>query len=105
MSNHLAYLTCATCGTLNDSHYAFQKYGWEKDNSYLPAAANRLVLVHDLRPYSGRALQLQQCPECHTYYLYQTDYEYLVNGSEDEQFLTRLTAEDAAAYLPPVQPA
>ena len=28
-----------------------------------------------------------------------TDYEFLVNGSEDEEYLTRLFDEEAAAYL------
>ena len=37
--------------------------------------------------------------KCGTYYLYRTDYEYLVNGSEDEEYLTRLTEEQAAGYL------
>ena len=100
MTNNLAHRQCSICVGLTDSEYAFQKNGWEQDNSYLPAAASRLILVRDLKPYSGRALYLQRCPECHTYYLYRTDYEYLAGGSEDEQFLTRLTAEDAAADLP-----
>lgn len=100
MSHNLAHTHCSICTGLSDSHYAFQKYGWEEDNSYLPAAAHRLLLVRDLQPHSGRALQLKQCPECHTYYLYRTDYEYLVNGTEDEEFLTRLADGDAAAYLP-----
>jgi hypothetical protein len=90
---------CATCSGLRDEEYAYQKYGWEEQNSYLPAAAGCLQLVRDLRPDGSRKLQLQQCPACGTYYLYRTDYEYLVNGSEDEEFLTRLTPEQAAEYL------
>jgi hypothetical protein len=79
--------------------YASQKYGWEENDTHLPAVAGRLTVVRDFRPYDSRALQLRQCPECGTYYLYRTDYEYLVNGSEDEEFLTRLTQEQAAEYL------
>jgi hypothetical protein len=59
----------------------------------------RLKVVRDFQPYGSRKLQLQQCPECGTYYLYRTDYEFLVNGSEDEEFLTRLTDNEAAEYL------
>ena len=90
---------CQVCSSLSDEEYACQKYGWEENNTYLPAAAGHLQVVLDLHPYGSRKLQLQQCPECGTYYLYRTDYEYLVNGSEDEEFLTRLTKEQAAEYL------
>ncbi len=90
---------CATCSSLQDQEYAYQKYGWEENDTYLPAAASLLIVVRDFQPYSSRALQLQQCPECGTYYLYQSDYEYLVNGSEDEEHLTRLSKAQAADYL------
>lgn len=93
------HATCSTCSTLADEEAAFQKYGWEEDNTYLPAAAGKLVVVKDFKPYSSRKLQLRQCPRCQTYYLYRSDYEFLANGSEDEEYLTRLSDEDAAAYL------
>lgn len=94
-----AYTHCSICSSLASEEMAFQKYGWEEDNTYLPAAANQLTLVRDFKPYSSRKLQLQQCPECGTFYLYRSDYEYLVNGSEDEEYLTRLSAAEAAKYL------
>jgi len=56
-------------------------------------------LIRDIRPDSSWKLQLKQCPNCGAYYLYHTDYEYLVNGSEDEEHLVRLTAEQAGQYL------
>ncbi|MBN2147588.1 MAG: hypothetical protein JW726_09375 [Anaerolineales bacterium] len=90
---------CKVCASLADEEYAYQKFGWEEQNSYLPVAASKLNVVRDFRPYSSRKLQLQQCPECGAYYLYRTDYEYLVNGTEDEEFLTRLADGEAAAYL------
>lgn len=90
---------CNICSGLSEQEYAYQKYGWEQDNSYLPVAASFLIIVRDFQPYSSRKLQLRQCPECGVYYLYRSDYEYLVNGSEDEEFLTRLNEEQAAEYL------
>ncbi len=90
---------CRICSNLADQEYAAQKWGREEDNTYLPAAANQLIMVRDFRPYGSRKLRLQQCPECGGYYLYRTDYEYLVNGSEDEETLTRLTQEQAVEYL------
>ena len=90
---------CKICSDLADQKYAVQKWGWEEDNTYLPAAASHLIVVRDFRPDSSRKLRLQHCPECGCYYLYRSDYESLVNGSEDEEHLTRLTAEQAAEYL------
>ena len=90
---------CAICLTLADQESAYQKFGWAERDTYLPTAANRLTVVRDLQPYGTRKLQLWQCPQCATYYLYRSDYEYLVNGSEDEEHLTRLTPEEARGYL------
>jgi hypothetical protein len=90
---------CSICSQLADHEYAFQKYGWEDDSTYLPPASNQLKLVRDFAPGSSRAKQLKQCPECETYYLYTSDYEYLVNGTEDEDDLRRLTSSEAAEYL------
>src|SRR4051812_174535 len=90
---------CSICSQLADYESAYQKYGHPEDDTYLPAAANSLTVVRDFKPYSSRKLQLQQCPQCATYYLYKTDYEFLVNGSEDEDELTRLTDAEAAAYF------
>ena len=93
------YADCRICSSLADCESAYQKYGHAEDDTYLPAAANSLQVVRDFKPHSSRKLQLQQCPQCATYYLYRTDYEFLVNGSEDEEELTRLTDEAAAGYL------
>jgi hypothetical protein len=90
---------CPLCFALADRESAYQKFGWAEHDTHLPAAADRLVVVRDLRPYSSRALQLRQCPQCATFYLYQSDYEYLVNGCEDEEHLTRLTPAEARGYL------
>lgn len=90
---------CSICAQLSDEEYAFQKYGWPENDTSLPAAAARLVMIRDFNRYGSRQLQLWQCPECGGYYLYRTDYEYLAGGSEDEQFLTRLSREQSAEYL------
>lgn len=93
------YKRCATCSSLSGEEFAAQKYGWEQYNTYLPPAAGQLHVVRDFRPGDSRLLQLRQCPGCHTYYLYQTDYTFLAGGSEDEEYLTRLTNEEAKEYL------
>jgi len=90
---------CSICSALKDQEYAYQKYGSADGDTELPAAVATLVLVRDLRPHGSRRLELQRCPLCNTHYLYRTDYEYLVNGSEDEQFLTRLSGDQVKEYL------
>lgn len=89
---------CSICSKLDDKEYAMQKYGWD-DNTSLPEAANRLVVIFDFKPGSDRKKILEQCNECGTFYLYETDYEYLVNGSEDEESLTRLSGKEAEELL------
>jgi hypothetical protein len=93
------HLTCGTCGSLPDEDYGFQKNGWPADDTHLEPAASKLELVKDLDPHGGRTRHLQRCPECGTYYFYRTDYEFLAGGTEDEQFLSRLTDAQAAKYL------
>lgn len=90
---------CTLCSSLLDEEYAFQKNGWPQNDTYLPAVSHHLNVLKDFRPYGSRKLQLRQCPECKTYYLYRTDYEFLVGGTEDEEFLTRLTEAEAVEYL------
>jgi len=90
--------TCEVCSGLSDSEYAYSKFGWPEHDTFLPDAAQNLVKVKDLRPLGSRKLQLRQCPSCGAWFLYRTDYEYLTNGTEDEEFLTRLTEEEAAEY-------
>ena len=99
MNNSAPHARCSICTQVAAEESATQKYGWEKDNTYLPSAASNLTVVKDFKQPSSRKLQLQQCLECGTYYLYRTDYEFLVNGSEDEEYLTRLSEEEVAEYL------
>ena len=90
---------CGTCSGLKDEEYAFLKCGRPESSTTLPAAFKFLKVVRDFKPMSSRALQLRRCPECGAYYLYRSDYEYLTNGTEDEEFLTRLTEEQAAEWI------
>jgi len=93
------HIHCSICALLGDREYATQTYGWEDEATFLPPVSNNLELVYDLAPGSSRASQLRKCPECNTFYLYTSDYEYLVNGTEDEETLARLTDDEAAEYM------
>ena len=91
------WANCAICSHLGDHEYAFHKFGWEEDDTHLPRQANSLESVKCLEGHtSSRERRLKQCPTCKTFYLYRTEYEFFAPGSEDEEFLTRLTDKEAA---------
>ncbi len=93
------YPQCSLCSSLGERETASQKFGAEEYDTQLPSAASHLELVKDLRPTGSRELKVMRCPGCGAWFLYETDYEYLVNGSEDEQTLTRLSSEEAEKRL------
>lgn len=96
---------CSICSQLAAYECGFQNAAAEEDDTFLPAAADNLELARDLRPGRGSRQQLlKRCPECGTWYLYETDYEFLMFGTEDEQRLTRLTRKQADEYLGLAQP-
>ena len=99
LSHPAPHASCSLCSQLADREYATQKFGWEEHDTHLPAAVSQLVTIRDLKPDSQRAQLLLQCPACKTYYLYESDYEYLAGGSDDTQSLTRLGEGEAAGYL------
>jgi len=85
--------TCSICHTIPDHSWALWK-GGEQQNNNLPPAMNQLL--HVGAPFYNTEMSqsnycLMQCPACGTYYAWDFEYEYLVNGSEDEINLTRLS--------------
>jgi hypothetical protein len=88
---------CSICSQFKDWEHALEHVQSEPTDTFLPEAANRLKVVYHITRYG---LQLKQCPECGTYYLYRSIYEFLIGcgGSYDEYFLVRLTDEVAADY-------
>ncbi len=90
--------SCEICRALRPVETSLTKHGWEENDRLLPAAAARLVPVAlDGREDARRTPRF--CPLCGTLYSYETRYEYLANGSEDEEELRRLTGEEARAWL------
>jgi len=93
--NHPRYYNCSICSQLDDYQRGDQKNGKEAEDSFLPPAADKLRTVIT----DGSRRSLRQCPECGTSYTYETEYEFLIGGSEDTQKLKRLTTEEAALYI------
>jgi len=98
------YTVCPLCSSLKNLETAAQKFGSDYPDTFLPPQAEQLKVIFDFKPSSSRAKILKQCPFCSTYYLYETDYEFLINGTEDEQTLTRLTHSEALTYLNKAHP-
>jgi len=77
---------CARCRALPPTAYAF--YCGDTSEP-LPVAAYEII-GEDARSSGSRVHVTVACPTCGTRYRYDTDYEYLVGGTEDEEHLTRL---------------
>lgn len=90
--------SCGLCGELRDYHHAFQKGGRDHEATYLPPVVDRLTDLGQVKAENCRVARLLECPQCGTYYLYRSDYEFLVSGTEDEQWLERLKPEDIKPY-------
>ncbi len=95
-----AWISCPICIYINDEEYAFYKGGILESDG-LPIEESYLEIVgapffDDSNSYSHWCLK--QCPICKTYYLWEFEYEYLVNGSEDDYTLTRLSETQGKKY-------
>ena len=90
--------TCSICSQLRDIETSFYKYLAPDYDRPLPAATDRLQRVLFLDEEDAERRHVRRCPSCASLYTYQLTYEYLVNGSEDEETLTRLTPDETAAY-------
>jgi len=87
--------SCSICSLLGEKERALQHVQSEPEDTFLPEAAEQLELVREIQPGS---LRLQRCPECGTYYLWRTVYEFLIPGSYDEYFLRRISDDVAQDY-------
>jgi hypothetical protein len=91
------HTACDICSGLKDYEQALQHVQEEPEDTKLPEAVGRL---EDVSTWTRRPWLLR-CPQCGTYYLYETIYEFLIGfgGSYDEQTVTRLSDEEAAEFL------
>lgn len=90
---------CPICSSLKDVETSFYKFEAPQYDTPLPAAAAQLVGVQDLSLPDAENHHVRRCPNCGALYRYDVSYEYHVNGSEDEEQLTRLSPQEVAAYV------
>jgi hypothetical protein len=95
----IALSDCEICSRLGEVETSFSKYGWDDMTRSLPPEAARLTPAEDTSTYQGERHHVRRCPLCGTFYRYDQTYEYLVNGSEDEEVLVRLTPDEARNHL------
>lgn len=92
MSQSIRLKSCSICTAIPEKSDAFWK-GGDFLGGDLPREEQQLVVVgapffDDRTSYSHTCLK--QCPECGTYYEWRFEYEFLVNGTEDDIYLTRM---------------
>jgi len=98
MADVMALSDCEICSRLAEVETSFAKYGSDDAARPLPPEAARLTPVGDLATLDAEH-HVRRCPLCGMLYRYDWSYEYLVNGSEDEELLVRLTPDEARAWL------
>lgn len=89
---------CEICRALRPVETSLYKEGREGFDTPLPLAARRLVELA-VPGREDERLRPWLCPRCGTLYSYESRYEYLANGSEDEEELRRLSDAEARALL------
>jgi hypothetical protein len=95
---HATYIPiadCEICSALGEVETSFRKYGWDDMDRSLPPTAARLQPLKAPETYDEERHHIKRCPVCGIFYQYHLTYEYLVNGSEDEEELIRLTPAQA----------
>ncbi len=80
-----AIAACEVCSKLESSHYCLST---AVSPESLPGLAYQLIPERLLG--TSRCLEVVRCRCCETPWRYRRDYEYLVGGTEDEEFLDRL---------------
>lgn len=95
MSTYIPIAECEICSALDEVETSFSKYGWDDMDDRLPPAAARLEFFKALGAYDAERHHIKRCPVCGIFYQYHLTYDYYINGSEDEEELTRLTPAQA----------
>lgn len=90
---------CPICGELKEIETSFSKYLAPEQDRPLPPAASQLVAVATPRPEAANARQIRRCPSCGALFEYTQSHEYMINGTEDEEELRRMPADEAAAFI------
>lgn len=90
---------CPICSELKDREMIAYKDGWPREE-YFPKAYSKLKDIKLLtEEYTSRPHTIMQCPECDQHYYHEVDYDYMPNGSDNDEILTKITAKEAKKHL------
>lgn len=93
------FVTCEKCEALSPTATSFHKNGHDDEAVALPDIS-RLKVVGGRWPLKNTGeWRVAKCADCGAYFRYEFSYEFLVNGSEDEESLTRLDLRQALQAL------
>jgi len=90
---------CTICCRLRDRETSFSKYLDPDLDRPFPEAADRLVIVAALGMKDAGKRHVRRCPECGTLYDYLSWHEYFINGSEENEELSRMNTAQAAVFI------
>ncbi len=90
---------CEICSALDEVETSFTKYDWDDLDRPLPPAAARLKFFAAFDAYDAERRHIKRCPVCGIFYEYWLTYDYYINGSEEEEELTRLTPAQAKRFM------
>ncbi len=90
---------CPLCSLLRPCETSFTKYGAPEYDKSLPEAAADLTILPASSKEDIERHHIRRCPHCGALYDYRLSCEYMINGSEDEETLTRLDSDQARSWL------
>ena len=92
-------MICPACGPLKDVECSYSKYGAPEYDRPLPAAAAGLIVMNIPAEPDPEKRHVRRCPVCGALYAYLSWHEYVINGTEDEEELTRMAPSDVEVCL------
>lgn len=96
---HIPIGECQICSQIANVETSFSKYAHPDETVSFPVQVAQLERVTSPDATDSDEHHVKRCPICGIFYQYDFSYEYYVNGSEDEETLTRLTPTQARTFL------
>ena len=89
---------CSVCSEWkNEMHEDHSTTSMVTDDRF-PETTDQLILIKGSR--SGNPPEIRRCPSCGTYYKIINIYEWTTIGDDDDDYMTRLTPNEAILLLP-----
>ncbi|MFQ5434240.1 MAG: hypothetical protein ACE5FD_05120 [Anaerolineae bacterium] len=99
MKKYIPLHQCPICRQLGENEFGSYAVMASRPSYPLPPETDNLEQFHPPGQPGIDTHHLRRCPVCGLFYRYVEHYEYDVNGSDDELYLTRLTLTETRPYL------